>query len=464
LKRIIHFVTAALTINLLLLVSDVGAQTKVSYYKEIRPILRTRCQGCHQPANQGGKLVLTSYEAFRAGGASGASFVPGRPQDSSIMRFIGGTAPSMPKNQKPLTSIQVETITRWIAEGATNDTPDIKDPITPSNPPIYTVPPVITSLAYSNDGTMLAVSGYHETLLLSADGTKLMSRLVGQSSRIESVAFSPDGASLAVVGGAPAVFGEVQFWNLKDMSQTYAGKFGYDTLFGASYSPDGKNFACGSADNSIRVLNVADGKLTMKFDNHSDWTFSTTWATDNKHLLSTGRDQAVKLIVANSGQFVDDINTHTSAFRAMARNPVKDEVLVGGDDGIPRIYQVFRTKARTMNQEDHNLLKTFEKQSARVNAVTFSKDGLKVAVAGEAGVVNIYDSNSGKQLTSIKGIPGSTYAIAFRPSGSELAIGGMDGYVRIANVENGAIVHTFVAAPISQTARQRVQKTGNLRK
>ena len=125
-KRIIHFVTAALTINLLLLVSDVGAQTKVSYYKEIRPILRTRCQGCHQPANQGGKLVLTSYEAFRAGGASGASFVPGRPQDSSIMRFIGGTAPSMPKNQKPLTSIQVETITRWIAEGATNDTPDIE--------------------------------------------------------------------------------------------------------------------------------------------------------------------------------------------------------------------------------------------------------------------------------------------------------------------------------------------------
>ena len=89
---------------------------------------------------------------------------------------------------------------------------------TTDNPPVYTLPPVITSIDYSPDGKLLAVAGFHEVLLHKADGSGLKARLVGLSERIESVRFSPDGTRLAVTGGNPGRMGEVQVWNIENES------------------------------------------------------------------------------------------------------------------------------------------------------------------------------------------------------------------------------------------------------
>ena len=50
---------------------------KVSYYREVRPILQANCQGCHQPAKKKGGYVMTDFKLFLAGGDSeGAAVVP----------------------------------------------------------------------------------------------------------------------------------------------------------------------------------------------------------------------------------------------------------------------------------------------------------------------------------------------------------------------------------------------------
>ena len=45
----------------------------------------------------------------------------------------------------------------------------------------------LTGIDYSPDGSLLAVSGYHEVLVHKADGSEIVARLVGLSERIESV-------------------------------------------------------------------------------------------------------------------------------------------------------------------------------------------------------------------------------------------------------------------------------------
>src|ERR1700687_5751018 len=95
----------------------------VSFYRQVRPVLQRNCTGCHQPAKAGGKLVLTTYAATKAGGEQGVGFEPEKPDDSLLIEFISGEKPAMPKNAPPLSKDQVALIGRWIAEGAKDDTP-----------------------------------------------------------------------------------------------------------------------------------------------------------------------------------------------------------------------------------------------------------------------------------------------------------------------------------------------------
>src|SRR5258707_752548 len=81
---------------------------KVSYYKDVRPILAQNCNGCHQPAKpQGGFITTDHAELLKAGEREKAGVVPGKPADSYVVEQIGlhdGKA-EMPKGRDPLNPI-----------------------------------------------------------------------------------------------------------------------------------------------------------------------------------------------------------------------------------------------------------------------------------------------------------------------------------------------------------------------
>ena len=97
----------------------------VSYFKQIRPIFQSHCQGCHQPAKRGGEYVMTVFEKLLGGGESEeAAVVPGKPSESYLLSQItpvDGEA-EMPKGKDPLSVSEIELIGQWISEGAEDDT------------------------------------------------------------------------------------------------------------------------------------------------------------------------------------------------------------------------------------------------------------------------------------------------------------------------------------------------------
>ena len=106
--------------------------------------------------------------------------------------------------------------------------------------------PVITSLDFSPDGKLLAVAGFHEAILWKADGSARVARLVGMSDRIESVRFSRDGTKLLVVGGNPVPQRRGSgVGRCLPQVPGIAVPIGFDTLYGGSWSPDGKLIAVG---------------------------------------------------------------------------------------------------------------------------------------------------------------------------------------------------------------------------
>jgi mono/diheme cytochrome c family protein/roadblock/LC7 domain-containing protein len=443
-----------------------ATQPKISYYRDIRPILQQHCQGCHQPAKPMGGLVLTSYEGFKKGGESElAGFVPGKPDDSEILSQItpvDGQA-AMPKGQPPLSGEEIAKIKQWIMEGASDDSPMAQREVVDSDhPPVYALPPVITSLDYSPDGQLLAVSGYHEIVLHKADGSGIVARLVGLSERIESAVFSPDGKLLAVTGGAPARFGEVQIWNVAERKLQLSVNVGFDTLYGASWSHDGKKIAFGCADNTVRAINAETGEEILKQGAHTDWVLDTVFSTDSSHLVSVSRDRSMKLTNVETGRFDDNITSITpgalkGGLMAVDRHPAKDELLCGGADGVPKLYRMYRTAARQIG-DDFNRLMAYEAMPGRVFDVAFSRDG-NLFVAGcsyqdlqkgvRRGEVRIYKTAEPAAALKFAQDHGAVYAVAFQPDGKIVAAGGFQGQVRLYDATTGALIRAFDPVPIT---------------
>ncbi len=191
----------------------------VSFKTDIEPIFSRHCYGCHQGAKQLGSYMMTDFASLVAGGETEqAAIVPGKPDESYLIEQItpvDGHAEMPDEPFKPLSEVEIDLIRRWIEEGAKNDSPEDSGPRYDSeNPPVYAGAPAIPSIDVSPDGSLLAVAGFHEVLLLDAKTGEQKSRLVGMSPRINTVRFSPDGKRLAAVGGTLAVRGEVQIWEV----------------------------------------------------------------------------------------------------------------------------------------------------------------------------------------------------------------------------------------------------------
>ena len=435
------------------------APQPVSYYRQVRPILQRNCSGCHQPAKAGGKLSLTAYPELQKGGDSGEGIVPGKPDESVLVEFITGDKPQMPLKAPPLPKDQVALISRWIAEGAKDDTPmGLNDTFSADNPPVYHSPPLISALAFSPDNQTLAVSGFHEVLLFKADGSEALGRLVGRSQRITSLVYSPDGSLLAATGGNPALFGEVQFWKTADKTLARSATYTADTLFGGRFNPDGSLFSFGGADNSARIIKVADGELALKFDAHADWVMDTTFSNDGKHLITVSRDRSMKLTVVETGQFIDNITSITpgalkGGLLTLRRRPGKDELLIGGSDGEPKLYKMIRTTARVIGDDANRLRSYAPVVNARIFALDFNGDGSRLAVGwslGSSGMVRIFNTDDAAQIHEFKH-PLPVFAVAFSPDGQRLATGGFDGKVRIFDVASGQLAKEFVPVTVTPT-------------
>ena len=424
--------------------------TEASYFQDIRPILQRRCQACHQPASKQGELLLTDYQGFSQGGKSGPAFVPGDPEASLVVAHLTGNRdPRMPLGPSPLADSEIELFRCWIKDGAQDDTPmEVRAPTASGKPSVYQLPPVITALSYSPDGTLLAVSGYREVLLHSGDGSELDSRLLGNSDRIQSLAFSQDGTILMAGGGTPARFGEVQWWDVPSRKLKRSVTVCEDTVFGVALSPDASKVVLGCADNTVRILERVTGQELLKVRHHENWVLGTLFDMEGERIVSVSRDRAAKLTNASTGAFIENVNLLRGELTAIARHPSRDAVVIGGESRVPYYYSMDRLKKMKV-ADDSNFIREFDRQKGEIFAFAFSPDGKRLAAASAASEVPIYDVETGGQLASCQGHPG-VYTLSFHPNGRQLATGGFDGRVRIYAVESGELLRDFIPVPIEK--------------
>src|SRR4051812_28727037 len=98
---------------------------KINFNRDVRPILSDNCFACHGPDPEKRKAGLrldTPGNATKPSESGATAIIPGKPSESELVkRLITDDADEkMPpaKSHKTVTPAQIETIRKWIAEGA----------------------------------------------------------------------------------------------------------------------------------------------------------------------------------------------------------------------------------------------------------------------------------------------------------------------------------------------------------
>ena len=491
-------------------ISPAFAETKpdalpetVSYYEHIRPVLQAKCQGCHQPAKSKSGYIMTDVASLIKGGETDTAIIPGKPEESYLMELIvtqeGEKRPEMPPKDEPLTDYEVKLVKKWATQGAKDDTPEnALQNYTMENPPKYAVPPLVTSMDYSPDGKLLAVAGFHEVLVHKANGSGLTTRLVGLSERIESVEFSPDGKQLLVAGGLPGRMGEIQIWDLSKKELKLSKIVGFDTAYGASWSPDGEHVAYGLPDNTVRGIRASSGEQILFMGSHNDWVLDTVWSVKGDHLVSVGRDMTSKLTRVETERFIDNITSITpgalkGGVNTVTRHPKQDHILVGGSDGVPQIYRMYRETARKIG-DNANLIRKYPAMKGRIWDAAFSPDGKTFAAVSSLdgkGEISLYKSEydatitpelkklfetvrrstnaadnkddkieefqtrGAEQIAKVE-VDSAVFSVAFSPDGKTVAAAGADGSIRLLNATD--LKEKLAFAPVSVDKKRALVK------
>ena len=421
--------------------TDLKMSEPVDYNKHIEPIFENRCTVCHSGSILEGKFDMSTYAGVMKGGKRGVAVVPGKSADSNLFLFCARQKkPIMPpKSEEPCTPQEVTLIKHWIDQGAKAPTmARVKRVIAVSLPPALVRPvravavspdgkvvaasrgnqvhlydakkgdflktlldpqlksadgkeakaahvSLVESMAFSPDGKTLATGSFRELTLWDAEKGTVKERVAGFGDRVTAIAYSVDGSKFATAGGPAAEDGEIKVFTAAGKAELDVKNGHSDTVYAVAFSPDGKLLATGAADKFVKVFELPAGKLVKSFEGHTHHVMGVGWTPDGKKLVSCGADNFVKAWDYEKGEKLRDMTGHTKQVTALAFVGKTPQFLTGSGDNTVRMW----------NADNGGNVRQFPGATDYVYAVGASPDGTVVAAGGEEGIVRIYNGQSG---------------------------------------------------------------------
>jgi len=430
---------------------------EISYRRDVWPILKRHCRGCHSGGDPQGGLKLDDHAALHKGGDSGPLLVAGKPDESLLMDMISGEEPEMPPEQAPLSATKVETLRRWIAAGAKVDSVPAPDALKVVIPEAYTFAPAITAVALDRDGSRAAAACRSEVVLVHVDSLAPPQRLPTECGLISHVEFSPDGELLAVAGGSPARYGEVRFYKAGSGKLVSTRRIGHDTLFRGNFAPGGTAIALGGADGAVHIVPVDPQADVRSFDLHSDWVLDAAYTPDGKMLVTGGRDNATKVASVETGELLRSVDSSPEMITSVAANEQfgfsagKAQRLTAYDFKIAlQSIQVTGAGngARPVTRRNQ-YTKSLEAQPGEVLDIATSGDRSTIAVVGRSGEARVYKTANRRRTALIRDLPAPIYSAALDHGATRLAVGSKDGHLQVYELPEGKQLKSLIPVPVA---------------
>jgi RNA polymerase sigma factor (sigma-70 family) len=332
-------------------------------------------------------------------------------------------------------------------EAAVKSTPNPVDEVKPKGDggrPVHSLPghkDRLTSVAYSPDGKSIATAGWDGTIRLwDPKSGKEVRRLDVPATRdyhtahLSQILFSPDGEFVVVAQQSAPNEPGVIVWNRRtgERVRDFPGLC-------VAIAPHGKHIACGGWGD-IRLYEFATGKLVREIHSPYSRIEGLVYSRDGKMLFAS-----VGIPRPPRGDGLGRLGDDPAETRAWAVATGKERRT--GLEGAGGIHIAVSPDGRTLDLAGslwetttggHRMTLTGHAALA-VDRVAFSPDGRTLASAGYDGTVRVWDLLCGKELGRFgkevdpsKG--GWVLDVAFSPDGRSLVSGGLDKTAHIWDV------------------------------
>jgi WD40 repeat protein len=326
-------------------------------------------------------------------------------------------------------------------------------------------PSPVTALAFSTDSATLAGGGADRTIRLwDAASGRLRRSLKGHRDWVCTLAFAPDDKTIA--SGSydwayhhgrdtsrfwppdPGCDSQWILWDAAtgDLKRTVTER---GRLLSLAFAPDGKSLACGIG-REVRLYDLETETPGRVVTSHDFAVTSVALTKDGSAVLSGSHDHTVKRTSLTSGQTEWQAPGYFEQVNAVALSKDAALLATGSSDGR-FAHRVLKANAKCLgpgavrlwDARTGRLLRRLGDPAEQVMAVALSPDGRHVASgggsAGGSGVVRVWDTASGTAVWSTDDHKAEVLAIAYAPDGSSVATAAADGLVKIRDPKTGAV-------------------------
>ncbi len=399
-------------------------KNSADFERQVQPVLRKYCVGCHGPEEANGELRLDSWEALMAGGEDGKVVVAGRPDESLLLTVLEPDAENhMPPEDEPQPSAaDVALLRRWVASGARRGRPvAMKDLDVPKASPAPVAAPIV-SIAVRSDGSRVVQGRVGEIVELALSNAKPVHRWHTElPHKIQAVAFAGGDRWLVAAGGIPGLAGRVWIWDRDTRKSIAKLALHEDAIDALAVDASGRIAATGGHDRVIRIWELPTGRVVKELSGHNGGVFALAFHPDGKHLASASADETVKVWDVVKGERIDTLGQPQGEQYAVAYSPDGRWLAAGGADNRLRIWRVPES-----GKELHELVVTRYGHERPIVQLGFSPDGTLLFTSGEDRTIKVWETKNVQEVAVLADQSDVASAVAWL-SNRSLAIGRLDG-------------------------------------
>jgi len=186
---------------------------------------------------------------------------------------------------------------------------------------------------------------------------------------VNAVAFTPDGAAIAV-----GTDDGLSVWNVH--SGELLSKPSTGTVKSLAYSHDGSMLVAGFAGGEIEVLETARWKTTATLKGHDAWVWSVAFSPRDDEIISGGNDGTVRRWSSQSWRQLTSYKANGNVW-SIAVSPDGRYVAAGSEGNGPQVWD-HDGREVSLGSETH-----------AVHGLTFSKDGDNIISAGDDHLISV---------------------------------------------------------------------------